>query len=150
MKVKRSWQNMINIINMEDQTGFGYAFRLIPQFSNNYHSYLVFICKFSSCKEIWNIIDSKESPFRSSSWKGWLLTSVHHSCFQNNILSRIDNASPLKKPKIWINLLSKQISSFRIGCATAMDFMVSVFFFNSTLHVSIICFNMMITVKNSG
>ena len=82
MKVKRSWQNMINIINMEDQTGFGYAFRPIPYLLNNDHSSCLTWCSFatfSSCKEIWNIIDSKESPFRSSSWEGWLLTSVYHS-----------------------------------------------------------------------
>ena len=102
MKVKRSWQNMINLIKMEDQTCFGYAFRPIPQFSSNYHSSCLTWCLFaifSSCKELWNIVDTKASPFRSSSWEGWLLTAVHHSCFQNNILNRIDNTSPLKKPK---------------------------------------------------
>ena len=80
MKVKWSWKNRINIINMENRTGFGYAFRPIPQFSNHDHSSCITWCLFaifSSCKEIWNIVDTKESPFSSSSWEGWLITSVH-------------------------------------------------------------------------
>ena len=99
--LKRSWQRIINLLQTEDIHGYGTQFRPIPQFvSYKYSSCFTWVLFsiLNSCKELWEIIDSKDTPFKWSSWEGWILTSVQHLCFQNNSIMQV-YSSPFKKPK---------------------------------------------------
>ena len=60
----------------------------------------------SSCKELWQIIDTKESPFKWNGWEGWLLTAIQHYCFKYNIISN-PKFSVFKKPKSMSSIVEK-------------------------------------------
>ena len=87
--VKRSWQPIINILQTEDESGYGTQFRSTPPFNYNKgpscFTWIV-IAMLSTCKELWEIIDTKESPFRESSWEGWMMTYAQCLCFENNVV----------------------------------------------------------------
>lgn len=107
--VKRTWQRIINILQTEDRTGYGTQFRSIPQFVNYKNSscftWVVFAIM-TSCKELWEVVDSKENPFKTSSWEGWILTAVQQLCFQNNSIIQ-QSSSPFKKPKSISTIVDK-------------------------------------------
>ena len=97
--LKRSWQRIINLLQTEDIHGYGTQFRPIPQFANYNDSSCFTWVLFSilnSCKELWVIIDSKDTPFEWSSWEGWILTVVQHFCFQNNSIVQVYSSLFLK------------------------------------------------------
>ena len=76
LSVKRSWPFQINLLQTEDKTGFGTQLQAIPQFArvinNDKQSALTWtlFAILSSIKGLWHIIDTKPSPFRTSSWEG--------------------------------------------------------------------------------
>ena len=82
LSVQRSWPFLINLLQTEDKTGFGTQFRAIPQFArvidNDKQSTLTWtlFAILSSIKDLWHIINTKLSPFCTSSWKGWILCDV--------------------------------------------------------------------------
>ena len=68
--VRRSWQRVINILQTEDLHGYGTQFLPVPQFENYEESSCLTWTMFAilnSCKEFWDIVDSKESLYR---WSG--------------------------------------------------------------------------------
>ena len=112
----RPWQRIIYLLQTKDITGYGTQFRSVPKFTNNgmdvslTWSFFVIV---SSCKQLWSIIDSKQSSFSWSGWEGWILTSIQNLCFQNNVI-RIDKRSPFKKTtsqKDICNVMNKFISN---------------------------------------
>ena len=89
LDVKRSWQCRINLLQTEDCNGYGTQFNSIPTFIRTSNQSLltwILFAIFSSCKELWKLVDSKESPFRWSGWEGWLLTAIQHHCFKENCI----------------------------------------------------------------
>ena len=71
--MKRSWQRIINLLQTEDKDGYRTQFRSIPQFVNYKDSYCftwVVLSIMNSCKELWEIVDSKGTLFKWSSWEG--------------------------------------------------------------------------------
>ena len=112
LSVRRSWPFLINLLQTEDKTGFGTQFRAIPRFSrvidDSKESALTWtlFAILSSIKELWHIIDTKSSPFRTSSWEGWILCAIHEHCFKfDSIL--IDSKSPFKKLKSTVSIVDK-------------------------------------------
>jgi len=67
ISVKRSWQHIIKLLQTEDESGNKTQFRSIPQFVNYNESscftWIIFAIM-SSCKEIWEIVDTKDTPFK--------------------------------------------------------------------------------------
>ena len=95
----RPWQRIIYLLQTEDVTGYGTQFRSVPKFANNGMNVSLtwsLIGIISSCKQLWSIIDNKQTSFSWSGWEGWVLTSIQHFCFQNNVI-RKDKCSPFKK-----------------------------------------------------
>ena len=100
IRVKSSWQQVINILQTQEKEGYGTEFREIPIFHNYQNSFCFTWSLFallSSSKEFWEVIDSKPEPFKSSSWEGHILTAIQSLCFQNNFVP-IEKMSPFKKP----------------------------------------------------
>ena len=60
----------------------------------------------SSIKELWHIIDTKPSPFCTSSWEGGIICVIQEHCFKFDNIS-IDSKSPFKKLKSIISILDK-------------------------------------------
>ena len=99
ISVKRSWPILINILQTEDNMGYGSQFRSIPSFNILHIPSLVTWTLFSlisSCKALWKAIDLKSTPFKYSGWEGWILTTIHSMCFQFHTIST-DKRSPFKK-----------------------------------------------------
>ena len=97
--VRRTWQPIINMLQTEDEYGYGTHFRPVPQFNtNNVPSAFTWVLfsLISSSKELWRLIDQKPNPYRWSSWEGWLLSSVQYFCFQNYPILR-DKRNSIKK-----------------------------------------------------
>ena len=61
---------------------------------------------FSSCKEFWRIIDTKQSPFKTTRWEGWGLSSMQTKYFAFNTIST-DRRSPFKKLNTLADITNK-------------------------------------------
>ena len=99
----------MDILQTEDESGYGAQFRSTPSFNYNKGPSCftwVVIAMLSTCKELWEIIDTKESPFRESSWEGWMMTYTQCLCFENNVVYS-DRASPFKKIKSMCTAIEK-------------------------------------------
>jgi len=59
--------------------------------------HLDFFAMISSCKELWEVIDTKEDPFKWSSWEGLILSAIQYYYFNNNSI-RVDQTSFFKHP----------------------------------------------------
>ena len=79
---KRMWSICINILQKEDETGYGMQFRSIPKFTVSTAMTWTLFAIISSCSTLWGIIDTKRLPFRLSRWEGWLLSTIQLHCFQ--------------------------------------------------------------------
>ena len=98
-QMRRPWQRIINVLQIEDSIGYGMQFQAIPPISINGINVCVTWSLFaiiSSCKQLWSIIDNTPTIFSWSRWEGWILTSIQKHCFQNNCI-QINNRSPFKK-----------------------------------------------------
>lgn len=109
VKAKRSWPILINLLQTEDESGYGSQFYPIPKFMAQDESPVLTWCLFSlfaSCKELWKLVDLKDNGFRTGSWEGWLLTAVSEFCFPFHLIS-IDTKSPFKKLSTYSNIINK-------------------------------------------
>eukprot|EP00984_Skeletonema_dohrnii_P023809 scaffold12895_cov164-Skeletonema_dohrnii-CCMP3373.AAC.6 len=99
-QIKRSWPHLINTIQKEDSSGFGYQFRSIPPFKgkcssvNVLPSWILFSL-LSSTAEMWDLVDST-THFQQNQWPGHVLTNIGHHCFQNDTVTA-SRKGPFKK-----------------------------------------------------
>ena len=93
----------------QDYNGFGTQFMPIPMFKTNDNpsapTWILFSL-ISGSKELWQVINTKESHFRWTGWEGWVLTAIQYYCFKNNTIT-IDKNSPFKKPTAMSDIVEK-------------------------------------------
>ena len=107
--VNRSWPILINLLQTEDEHGYGTQFCPIPPFKTadqpSAFAWTMF-AMISSCVELWQVIDTKPTPFRWSGWEGWVLTAIQSKCFEFDSIS-VHSRSPIKRPSSLSDIASK-------------------------------------------
>jgi hypothetical protein len=114
IRCKRGWPRFINIVQMEDNSGYGYQFRPVPQLqcNNDTPSMMTWtLCSIlSGVKELWHAVDNKVGPWRHDKWEGHLLTFIRQHLFQFDSI-RVDAKSPFPRVKSLtaaVNIVSEQ------------------------------------------
>ena len=94
--IKRAWPRLINTIQKQDSTGYGYQFRPIPPLNvgNSIVSWIL-LSLMTSSSELWSLIDSKDF-FEEDGWEGHALTNIGHHCFQNESIT-VSSKCPFAK-----------------------------------------------------
>ncbi len=102
IRCKRGWPRFINIVQMEDNNGYGYQFRPVPQFqcSSGTPSMMTWtLCSLlSGVKELWHAVDNKVGPWRHNKWEGHILTFIRQHLFQFESI-RVESKSPFSRVK---------------------------------------------------
>ena len=96
LDARRFWKYRINLLQTQDYNRFGTQFMPIPMFKTNDNpsapTWIIFSL-ISGSKELWQVINTKESPFRLTGWEGWVLTAIQYYCFKNNTITIDKNSS---------------------------------------------------------
>lgn len=102
-EIKRSWLRDINILQKEDNTGYGFQFRALPLCNmKRQRGVVINMCPLwmmysllSSVSELWDTIDG-DTTFTKECWQGLLLTNVCAHAFQQETV-RVARKHPFKK-----------------------------------------------------
>ena len=97
-RIRRCWPRRINIIQTEDNTGFGTQFRPFPNFTTQDDSMMTWcLCAMlTTVKDLYAAVDCKVGPFYEARWEGHMLVFLQQHSFSYQSF-RCDSAYPFKK-----------------------------------------------------
>lgn len=98
--VKRSWNPIINFIDVEDIDGHGAPIKACDSYSGVSREVPTailwnFAAMFLGCSELWYATDQKKRPFYHNEWEGNLLSHLHSKYMKHACAAR-QSGSPFK------------------------------------------------------
>ena len=113
----RSWSPMINYVQIEDSSGYGYPMKPIDKYYNiskHLPSMMTWALagSITGCKELWKAIDKRQGPFRFDGWEGYMLTHLTSRYMTHLSGSKARSRSPFKansRTKSAITIIKKVV-----------------------------------------
>ena len=111
----RSWPRHINIVQMEDSSGYGIAPRTIPSLEgrNNFSSMVTWwlLASISGISELYSTIANQPTHYHVNDWEGHLLAYMSKNILQHNTVWQPRN-SPFKKNISQVKLVDRVMNRY--------------------------------------
>jgi hypothetical protein len=101
VRTKRVWPREINIVQMEDSSGYGYQFRATPAFSDREKlrpTMMAWVMSslLTSVDELWRAVDEKQGPYHFDGWEANFLPFLQQQVFNFDSVT-VTGSSPFRR-----------------------------------------------------
>ena len=102
MSAKTSWLPMINYVQIEDLTRYGYPMKAIEDYTSRVEQQPTMmlwslIGCMVSCKELWRVVDQQPENFNDYWWDAYVLTHITWKYLKHAQLANPKAKTPFKK-----------------------------------------------------